>query len=333
VSIYVLMLAAATQLTGCRSDTTFAIERREPAPVPLPGARTLAVTAFVGSLGEPLAAAVTRALGSAETFVLADARPGSKLGELAAKDDDAGLARAAREQDLDAIVTGRVTELDMSRVLEAPTLVTKRVNSQPKDVRTVRRLRTGRVSVQYRVVLADGRVVPGRPVEKDLRFERTEDPMPTLTTLEPKDMPRDPIPSDAELATRLVEDAAADIARDLVPKRAPVVVTWEEAGGADDDARELFAHREFAKAADELRSVVNEPRHDHHKQERAPDLSVHETAAALYDLGLCEDAIGEYVDADRHFDHSLTLENSERHLGTLRDLRRREESSRREERR
>lgn len=344
----IIVMMGFVASSGCSSESTFAIERRRPPTIALPPVATVAVAAFVGSAGHSQRAAVRRALAEGQAFSFADERlDETSLAKAALAEDDAAIARLATAAGVSAVVTGKVIFLEVSRTLEAPTLVTKRVDGQPKDVPTVRQLKTGRLSVQFRVVLADGRVIRGRPCEKDVRAERTEDPLPHLTTLEPKDFPRDPIPTDDEMARRLFDDAAAEFARDVTPRREPVVVTWEDAGDANEPARGYFAKHDYARAAQALSEALGEPADPFVDFEGPadakgprprdgrprPELSVRETAAALYDLGLCEDALGNLRHAGKLLDRALTLECSERHLAVLRDLRRREDALAQEARR
>lgn len=298
------MTAMAGALGACQSEATFAIERRIPAPLALPEVRSVGVIAFVGSEGALLATALQKRLTQDLTFQAHDPRAAAPL------PPDA------------AVVEGEVTTLEVSKTFETPTLVTKRnPDGKPQDVPTTRKVKTGKLQVAWRVVLADGRVRRGRAVTADVRVERIEDPNPSLTTLEPKDLPtqQDPIPTDEQMIARLIDGAATSIAREMVPRREPALVVWEDAGGVDASARHHFAARDYRRAHDELKVLLNE---------RA--LSVHERACVLYDAALCEDALGDYPSADRHLDEALALENSELHQSTLRDLRRRAEIAQRE---
>jgi hypothetical protein len=313
------MTALLAALGACHSEATFAIERRIPASLALPEVRRVGVVAFVGSGGAALAKALARRLTQDMTFQALDVEGPSFSA-------DGELVALARKHGPDAaLFIGEVTALEVSKTLETATLVTKRTaDGSPKDVPTVRSLKTGKLQASWRVVLADGRVRRGRAVAVDIRSERIEDPAPSLTTLEPKDLPtqQDPIPSDEQLVTRLIEEAAGSIAREALPRREPAIVTWEDAGGVDAAALRHFSGRDYRAAHDELHVLLNE---------RA--LSVHERACVLYDAALCEDALGDYPLADRHLDEALSLENNELHQSALRDLRHRAEIARREEQR
>jgi hypothetical protein len=312
------MIALTAALHGCHTDSTFAIERRLPAPVALPEVRRIGTVAFVGSGGEALALALSRRLTQDLAFQLVEPAHAST--------DDGELARLARGLGPDvAIVVGEVTLLEVSPVLETATLVTKRTpTGEPRDVPTTRKLKTGRLQASFRAVLADGRVRLGHSVSVDLRTERIEDPIAQWTTLEPKDLPtqQDPIPSDDQMIQRLVEEAASAMARQVVPRREPAIVTWEDAGGVDLDARRDFAEHDYVKSRDDLHDLLS-----------GKALSIHERACVLYDAALCEDALGDYSTADRHLDEALALENTERHQSALRDLRHRAEIARQEEKR
>ncbi len=303
----VLMTAMTAALSACQSEATFAIERRTPAPLALPEVRRVGVVAFVGTRGAALAGLIQKKLTEDLTFQPLD-RPD-----------------ATRNSPEDAFVEGEITALEISRTLETPTLVTKRqADGKPRDVPTTRKLKTGKIQVTWRVLVSNGQAKRGRPIAADVRSERIEDPIPSLTTLEPKDLPsqQDPIPTDEQVEARLLESAAASIARELLPRREPAVVSWEDAGGVDAAALRAFIERDYRRAHDELRVLLNE---------RA--LSVHERACVLYNAALCEDALGDYELADRHLDEALALENNELHQAALRDLRRRAEQHQREERR
>jgi hypothetical protein len=326
------MTALATALSGCQSNASFAVERRVPAPLALPEVARVGVIAFVGTGGDDLAKLLAKRLTQDSAFRPIDLDPGGAGGReaphaaLATQGDDAQLAKVAQGFGPDAaIVAGDITTLDVSKTLESATLVTKRTpEGRPIDVPTTRKLKTGRLQVSYRVILADGHVRRGRGATADVRSERIEDPIPQLTTLEPKDLPtqQDPIPTDQQMIARLIEQAASSIARDVVPRREPAIVTWENAGGVDSVALKLFSERDYMGSHDDLRALLN-----------GKALSVHERACILYDAGLCEDALGDYLLADRHLDEALALENSELHQATLRDLRHRAEILRQEERR
>ncbi len=314
------MTALATAVSGCQSNASFAVERRVPAPLALPEVGRLGVVAFVGTGGEALAKVLAKRLTQDSAFRPIDLDP------VAAQADDAQLARIAQGFGPDAaIVAGEVTTLDVSKTLESGTLVTKRTpEGRPIDVPTTRKLKTGRLQANFRVVLADGHVRRGRGVTADVRSERIEDPIPQLTTLEPKDLPtqQDPIPSDELMVSRLIDQAATSIAKEVVPRREPAIVTWENAGGVDATALKSFSERDYLGAHEDLRALLD-----------GKALSVHERACVLYDAALCEDALGDYLLADRHLDEALALENSELHQSTLRDLRHRAEILRQEERR
>ncbi|MEZ0229688.1 MAG: hypothetical protein ACAI25_13750, partial [Planctomycetota bacterium] len=291
-----VMMAA---LSACQTEATFAIERRIPAPLALPEVRRVGVVAFVGPGGPQLAKLLSKRLTQDLTFQRLDA-------------EDAKALKGSPDA---ALVEGEVTALEISRTIETPTLVTKRrTDGKPEDVPTTRKVKTGKLQVAWRVQLLDGRTKRGRAISADVRSERIEDPNPSLTTLEPKDLPsqQDPIPTDDQVESRLLDEAAAAIAREMLPRREPAIVTWEDAGGVDAVAKKAFAERDYRKAHDELRLLLNE---------RA--LSVHERACVLYDAALCEDALGDYDLADRHLDEALALENNELHQAALRDLRRR----------
>jgi len=316
---FVMTVLSAT-LSACQSNGSFAVERRIPAPLALPEVRRVGVVAFVGSGGEALAHVLAKRLTQDLAFQLLEIEPAR------AQADDSQLARVAQSFGPDAcIITGEVTTLDVSKMLETGTLVTKRTaEGQPKDVPTTRKLKTGRLQATFRAILADGRVRRGRAVTADVRSERIEDPIPYLTTLEPKDLPtqQDPIPTDGQMVARLVDAAASSIAREVLPRREPAIVTWESAGGVDDPALKHMSERDYQKADEDLRGLLT-----------GKALSVHERACVLYDAALCEDALGDYPLADRHLDEALTLENSELHQSALRDLRHRAEIVRQEERR
>jgi tetratricopeptide (TPR) repeat protein len=306
----VLMTAMVAALGACQSEATFAIERRIPAPLALPEVRRVGVVAFVGTGGAQLAKVLAKRLTNDLTFQLLDVKE---------------AVREFRGSPEAAIIEGEITTLDISGTLETRTLVTKRLpDGKPQELPTTRKVKTGKLQATWRVLVMDGRAKRGRAIVADVRSERIEDTNPSLTTLEPKDLPsqQDPIPTDDQVEARLIEEAAAAIARDLLPRREPAIVTWEDAGGVDASAKRAFAERDYRKAHDELRLLLNE---------RA--LSVHERACVLYDAALCEDALGDYDLADRHLDEALALENNELHQAALRDLRRRAEQHQREERR
>jgi hypothetical protein len=217
----------------------------------------------------------------------------------------------------------------MGRTLATPTLVTKSTREGPRDLPARRLVKAGRLQVSFVVTLADGRVRRGRSVTADVRAERVDDPDPHVPTVSPRDLPQDPIPTDDEMTAQLVEIAAASIVRELTPRREPALVTWEDAGGLDDEARHAFAQRDVRLAAQHLVALVGES-----GTAAAADASSREQRAALlYDLGLCEDLLGDHVRAERHLDLALALVNVELHQSALRDLRRRAELVGREERR
>src|SRR5262249_52818065 len=150
-----LTCLAAALAAGCASDPTFAVERRRPPALPLPGARRLAVIAFVGSGGDLVASALASRLAKDGEFALCpDARPFEAAREASGEDDDRTLARLAERHGQDGVLTGRVSAFEVGPVLAAPTLVTKSTPAGPKDVATVRRSRTARLAVSFRVVLA-----------------------------------------------------------------------------------------------------------------------------------------------------------------------------------
>jgi hypothetical protein len=319
IALSAMMMMVGLATTGCRSDLSLSLERRRPAAVSLPDVKRLGVLDLSGPDGAPFAAAVRARVSDSGAFLAADPeRLDQASGAKAAELGDSAAARIAREGGVDAVVVGRVVALEVSRVIETRTSITKRVpGGGSHEVATVRKLRTGRLQVEHRVVQADGRVVRGRPVTRDFRAERVEDPEPTAETIAPHELPKDAIPEVDEVKDVLVRAAANEVADQLIPRRELANVTWEDAGGADADARERFSRREVEEASRLVRGVL---------ADKTRALDAETQAALLHDLGVCEDLLGDVDHAERHLDEALSIKNSELHQRTLRDLRRRREA-------
>ena len=122
----------------------------------------------------------------------------------------------------------------------------------------------------------------------------------------------------------LVRRAAEEVQRGLEPRSVPIEVTWEEAWGWDEPAFGHFVAGELRDAARLLKQQL--------VSAQEAGAGPQALGALYYDLGLCQDLLGEVSAAERSYDEAVTLSGTELHLEALRAFRARVERAAKEER-